>query len=247
MRLRDQPGFDGHAFGHAQPEHQGLHAFAAENAHQVVFERKEKSRRARIALASGAATKLIVDAPRLVALGAENVQSAERDHFVVFGFALLGELVVDRLPLIGRAPERSCLRAGTEPSERAVTGCASAVASVRVCRRRSLRAPPHTAWPVCFSGNNRASSASGLPPSRMSVPRPAMLVATVTAPLRPACAMMRDSRSCCLAFSTWCGIPAAFSSRRSFPISQWRWCRPAPAGRVRDIGGCHSRRNRLPA
>src|SRR6266404_8032546 len=35
---------------------------------------------------------------------------------------------------------------------------------------------------------------SGLPPSRMSVPRPAMLVATVTAPLRPACATMRESR-----------------------------------------------------
>ena len=44
----------------------------------------------------------------------------------------------------------------------------------------------------------------------MSVPRPAMLVATVTAPLRPACATMRDSRSCCLAFSTSCGIPAFF-------------------------------------
>ena len=28
----------------------------------------------------------------------------------------------------------------------------------------------------------------GLPPSRMSVPRPAMLVAIVTVPLRPACA-----------------------------------------------------------
>ena len=44
----------------------------------------------------------------------------------------------------------------------------------------------------------------------MSVPRPAMLVATVTAPLRPACATMRDSRSCCLALSTWCGMPALF-------------------------------------
>ena len=39
-----------------------------------------------------------------------------------------------------------------------------------------------------------------------------MLVETVTAPLRPACAMMFASRSCCLAFSTWCGMPAFFSS-----------------------------------
>src|SRR5258708_6105102 len=45
----------------------------------------------------------------------------------------------------------------------------------------------------------------------MSVPRPAMLVATVTAPLRPAWATTRDSRSCCLAFSTWCGTPPFFS------------------------------------
>ena len=39
----------------------------------------------------------------------------------------------------------------------------------------------------------------------MSVPRPAMLVAIVTLPGRPAWAMTCASRSCCLAFSTWCG------------------------------------------
>mmetsp|Transcript_11542 Transcript_11542/g.48444 ORF Transcript_11542/g.48444 Transcript_11542/m.48444 type:complete len:264 (-) Transcript_11542:1613-2404(-) len=40
---------------------------------------------------------------------------------------------------------------------------------------------------------------SGLPPSRMSVPRPAMLVEMVMAPPRPACATMSASRS------TYCG------------------------------------------
>ena len=35
-----------------------------------------------------------------MALGAENVQAAESDDFVVFGFALLGELIVDGLPLV---------------------------------------------------------------------------------------------------------------------------------------------------
>ena len=45
----------------------------------------------------------------------------------------------------------------------------------------------------------------------MSVPRPAMLVAMVTAPGRPAWAMTCDSRSCCLAFSTWCAIFALAS------------------------------------
>ena len=45
---------------------------------------------------------------------------------------------------------------------------------------------------------------SELPPSRMSVPRPAMLVAMVTAPLRPDWATVSDSRS------TFSGL--AFSS-----------------------------------
>ena len=56
-----------------------------------------------------------------------------------------------------------------------------------------------------------ASSASRLPPSTMSVPRPAMLVAMVTAPGRPACATMCASRSCCFAFSTSCGTSCFFS------------------------------------
>ena len=45
----------------------------------------------------------------------------------------------------------------------------------------------------------------------MSVPRPAMLVAMVTAPGRPACATICASRSCCLAFSTSCAMPCFFS------------------------------------
>ena len=52
---------------------------------------------------------------------------------------------------------------------------------------------------------------SALPPSMMSVPRPAMFVATVTAPLRPACATIDASRACCLALRTSCGTPCFFS------------------------------------
>ena len=44
----------------------------------------------------------------------------------------------------------------------------------------------------------------------MSVPRPAILVATVTAPTTPARAMIAASRSCCLAFKTSCGTPLRF-------------------------------------
>ena len=39
----------------------------------------------------------------------------------------------------------------------------------------------------------------------MSVPRPAMLVAIVMMPARPACATICASLACCFAFSTWCG------------------------------------------
>ena len=43
------------------------------------------------------------------------------------------------------------------------------------------------------------------------MPRPAMLVAIVTAPLRPACATISASRSCCLALSTLCLMPLRLS------------------------------------
>ena len=47
-----------------------------EDAHQVVFEREEELRAAGIALAAGAAAQLVVDAPALVALGAEHEEPA---------------------------------------------------------------------------------------------------------------------------------------------------------------------------
>ena len=51
---------------------------------------------------------------------------------------------------------------------------------------------------------------SELPPSRMSVPRPAMLVAIVTIPNRPACATISASFSWNLAFSTTWRTPFRF-------------------------------------
>jgi hypothetical protein len=49
----------------------------------------------------------------------------------------------------------------------------------------------------------------------MSVPRPAMFVATVTAFLRPASATMAASRACCLALSTSCLTPRLRSNVES--------------------------------
>ena len=51
---------------------------------------------------------------------------------------------------------------------------------------------------------------SGLPPSKMSVPRPAMLVAMVTAPSLPAWATMLASSRCLLAFKMLCAMPLRF-------------------------------------
>ena len=71
---------------------------AAEDAHQIVLQREVEARAAGIALASGAAAQLIVDAARFVALGAQNVQAAQLDHFVVFLLDLRLNLAEDRVP-----------------------------------------------------------------------------------------------------------------------------------------------------
>ena len=90
---------DGDALFHAQPLHQAGDAVRAEDAHQVVFEREVEARRARIALAAGAAAKLVVDAARLVALGADDVQAAERYDVLVLVSAQLPEVAVDAVPV----------------------------------------------------------------------------------------------------------------------------------------------------
>ena len=65
------------AFLRAHAIHQLRDALGAEQAHQVILERQEELRRARVALAAGAAAQLAVDAPRLVPLGADDVESAD--------------------------------------------------------------------------------------------------------------------------------------------------------------------------
>ena len=57
----------------------------AEDAHQVVFERQEELRGAGVALAAGAAAQLVVDAPALVPLGADDEQAAGRQHHLPVG------------------------------------------------------------------------------------------------------------------------------------------------------------------
>src|SRR5208337_253530 len=71
----DHLALDGLAFLHAQPGEDGRYPLAGELAHQVVFQREEEPRRARVSLAAGPAAQLIVDAPAFVPLGADDVQA----------------------------------------------------------------------------------------------------------------------------------------------------------------------------
>ena len=80
---------EGHVLFEAELVHQVGDGAAAEAAHQVVFERDVEPRGARVALAAGATAQLVVDPPRLVALGADDVEAARVDHPLVIAVAEL--------------------------------------------------------------------------------------------------------------------------------------------------------------
>src|SRR5579863_644765 len=98
---RDQPRLDGNPLFHAQTLQQIRDPLLGEDAHQIVFEGKIETGRSGIALASGAPAKLVIDAPGLVALGAEDVQSAGGNDFIVLFVSLLFITIQDFRPLGG--------------------------------------------------------------------------------------------------------------------------------------------------
>mmetsp|Transcript_17814 Transcript_17814/g.45589 ORF Transcript_17814/g.45589 Transcript_17814/m.45589 type:complete len:219 (-) Transcript_17814:1389-2045(-) len=77
----------------------------------------------------------------------------------------------------------------------------------------SLSSSVPTADASCLRSQTRAS-APALPPSKMSVPRPAMFVERVTAPRLPACAITKPSRLAlsARALRTSCAMPSASSA-----------------------------------
>ena len=75
----------------------------------------------------------------------------------------------------------------------------------RDCRRSSSAMPSSPSRSTPSAASSCWARSSALPPRMMSTPRPAMLVATVTAPRRPAWATTSASRKCCLALRTLCG------------------------------------------
>src|SRR6266540_3569496 len=66
--------------GHLEALHDVLDPVAGEEAHEFVFAREIEARLACVALAARAATELVVDPARLVAFGAEHVETARFEH-----------------------------------------------------------------------------------------------------------------------------------------------------------------------
>src|ERR1700741_4742180 len=60
-----------------------IHPLGAEDPHQVVFERDKELRGSGVALAARAAAQLVVDAPALVPLAADDKKAARLDHILV--------------------------------------------------------------------------------------------------------------------------------------------------------------------
>ena len=89
-RIAEDFGINGRILLQAQRIHHildALHAAAAEQTHQIVLQTQIESALAGIALTAGTATELIVDSPGLVALGANDEQTAGILHLL----GLLGD------------------------------------------------------------------------------------------------------------------------------------------------------------
>src|SRR4051812_730753 len=82
----------------SEPVEDAVDPVAGEQAHQVVLGGQEEQRLARVALTPGAAAQLVVDAARLVALGAQDEQAAELHDLLAVLLDLGLELGVDLVP-----------------------------------------------------------------------------------------------------------------------------------------------------
>ncbi len=89
---------DRHVVGHLEPGHHGLDHRGVEAPHQLVAQRQVEPGLAGVALAAGAATQLVVDAPRLVALGAQHVEPADAADLLTLGLDLGLDLLDDPGP-----------------------------------------------------------------------------------------------------------------------------------------------------
>ena len=93
---------------------------------------------------------------------------------------------------------------------------AATTLSWRSCQSARMRASVTSSSPALARGRcGLLEVGFELPPSLMSVPRPAMFVAMVTLPGMPAFSTMCASRSCCFALSTSCAMLFSLSTPES--------------------------------
>lgn len=176
LRLFDGAGkdlrVDGLIVGKPETLHHRKDPLRAEQPQQIVLKRKEETGFAGVSLPSRTSAELVVDPPRLVALGADDEKTADLHHLLVFRTDLLLiffiKFPVD-LPRLQHLLGDRNRRAHGKPDD-----------LVRIFE------------PFHFLFGEEFGVA---PPSIMSVPRPAMLVEMVTLPGFPAMATISASFS----------------------------------------------------
>ncbi len=84
-RVRDPLVLDRDVVGDLERGEHPVDPVGLEQPHELVLQRQVEPGLARVALTAGAAAELVVDAPRLVALGAEDVEPADVADLVVLG------------------------------------------------------------------------------------------------------------------------------------------------------------------
>src|SRR5712671_362521 len=99
---RDELRLDGHALFHTEAFKELRDPLLGKDAHQVIFKREVEARGTGIALTAGAPAKLIVDAARLVAFCAKNMEAANGGDFVVLFVGLHLVAVENLSPLVRR-------------------------------------------------------------------------------------------------------------------------------------------------
>ena len=119
----------GWSSGTRSADQHALDPVGLEQPHQVVAQGEVEPGLARVALAAGTTAQLVVDATRLVALGAQHVEPAEVVDLVALGLHLCGDPLQGRRPrrlvllgVVDRVEAAACAapgRPGTPPSRRA--------------------------------------------------------------------------------------------------------------------------------
>ena len=137
-------------------------AVAGEQAHEVVLGGEEEARLAGVALAAGAAAQLVVDAARLVALGAADEQAAGLQDLL----AVLLDARLDRRAARRRSARRSPGRRarGRAWRARARSRCSALPPSLMSTPRPAMFVAIVTApgWPASATISPSRSACSGL-------------------------------------------------------------------------------------